>query len=162
MSKAKKMARITRPPRKGVSGVDPRQMRIPQKGLVDPAQEREQRMMKLLALRRVARELEKGDLYFLPVETNPLAVMGILQVSDPEGGIDREKSIPWSIPEKFLPLPLMEVPNRVGMYYKVAVIKQGSDAVDIRISRHDIVREPPAEETEKTDEIHGKETDDAG
>ena len=116
-----------------------------------PQQEtREQRTMKMLALRNLARKLENKPLYFLPVDTNPLAVMGILQVTPAEEGLNREENIPWSCLETFLPLPAMEVPGRTGMYYLLEVVGRTTDKVTLTISRKDIIDEsqipkPPAE-----------------
>ena len=147
--------------RGGVSGVDPTQMRAPagQQAVGQP-ESREQRMMKLLGLRRMARDMEGKTLYFLPVETNPLAVMGVLQTSDPKAGIDMKKSVPWSVLDSFLPLPLMEVEGRVGMYYTVDVTERNDDAVSIRFVRQDIIEEPVVQETDPEGEDDQEKAED--
>ena len=146
MSAKNKRSRMAQRPRKGVSGIDPTQMKVPTaQGTVGQAESREQRMLRLLSFRRMAREMEGKPLYFLPVETNPLAVMGVLQTSDPEKGPDLKNAIPWSILDSLLPLPQMDVENRVGMYYKVAVADRDDDSTTLKISRHDIIKVPEPE-----------------
>jgi len=136
--------------RGSISGVDPKAIAAQQAqgglGLGAPQDSRDQRMVRMLALRRVARELERADkLYFLPVETNPLAVMGLLQAEHPEKGIDQKKGIPWSVLESLLPLPTIHVPGLKAMYYEVELVDKADDATTVQFTRRYILDEEALE-----------------
>jgi len=130
--------------------VDPTKMRVLPGGRAGPPggppgapvqESREARTLKMLALRNLAREFEGKPLYFLPVDTNPLAVMGLLQATPAEEGLNQQTNIPWSVLETFLPLPLLDVPGRTGMYYLVEVVGRTAERVTLTFTRKDIIDE---------------------
>jgi len=135
-----------------MKGIDPKQMR--KVGEEQKMQERmhQTKVGQMLLLRNLARKFNVEKLYFMPTQTNPLAIAGILQPEDPKDGISPNNSIPWTVLEQFIPLPAMEVAGRVGMFYEITYDQINPEQTVVTFTRRDIIDESLLVKEEVTSE----------
>ena len=90
-----------------------------------------ERIAQLAVLQRLAQEVERGPLYFIPRDVTPLAHSGVLSTTPP-GGVGGTQ-IPWSVPTALLPLPKPGSATVTSLYWEIdPVLAEGTCTITIR------------------------------